>query len=59
MVDEVAIIGVGMHPWGKWGRNFVEYGVAAIRDAVVDAGIAADPHRALFGELVNVASTVR
>ncbi|MEI2654794.1 MAG: lipid-transfer protein [Microthrixaceae bacterium] len=39
MVDEVAIIGVGMHPWGKWGRNFVEYGVAAIRDAVADAGI--------------------
>ena len=21
----------GMHPWGKWGRNFVEYGVAAAR----------------------------
>ncbi len=29
MVDDVAILGVGMHPWGKWGRNFVEYGVAA------------------------------
>ena len=39
MVDDVAIIGVGMHPWGKWGRNFVEYGVAAIRAAVEDAGI--------------------
>ena len=25
----VAVLGVGMHPWGKWGRNFVEYGVAA------------------------------
>ena len=25
---QVAILGVGMHPWGKWGRNFVEYGVA-------------------------------
>jgi acetyl-CoA acetyltransferase len=39
MVDEVAILGVGMHPWGKWGRNFVEYGVKAARDALADAGI--------------------
>ena len=39
MSGDVAIIGAGMHPWGKWGRNFVEYGVAAIRDAVADAGI--------------------
>ena len=36
---EVAVLGVGMHPWGKWGRNFVEYGVAAARDALRDAGI--------------------
>ena len=38
-VDQVAVLGVGMHPWGKWGRNFVEYGVAAARDALADAGI--------------------
>ena len=38
-VDEVAILGVGMHQWGKWGRNFVEYGVAAARDALADAGV--------------------
>ena len=37
---EVAILGVGMHPWGKWGRNFVEYGVKAARDALADAGLA-------------------
>lgn len=36
---DVAVAGVGMHPWGKWGRNFVEYGVAAARDALRDAGI--------------------
>ena len=30
---EVAILGVGMHPWGKWGRNFVEYGVVAAQAA--------------------------
>jgi acetyl-CoA acetyltransferase len=38
-VDEVAVIGVGMHQWGKWGRNFVEYGVKAANDALTDAGI--------------------
>jgi acetyl-CoA acetyltransferase len=37
---DVAILGVGMHPWGKWGRNFVEYGVAAARAALSDAGLA-------------------
>jgi len=36
---EVAILGVGMHPWGKWGRNFVEYGVHAAQAALKDAGI--------------------
>ena len=40
MAKEVAILGVGMHPWGKWGRSFVEYGVAAARDALADAGVA-------------------
>ncbi len=38
-MDEVAIIGVGMHPWGKWGRNFTEYGVVAAREALADAGV--------------------
>ncbi|MFN2545439.1 MAG: lipid-transfer protein [Actinomycetota bacterium] len=37
--SEIAVLGVGMHPWGKWGRNFVEYGVAAARDALADAGV--------------------
>lgn len=36
---EIAILGVGMHPWGKWGRNFVEYGIAAVRAALDDAGL--------------------
>ena len=39
MAEDVAILGVGMHPWGKWGRNFVEYGVAAAKDALEDAGL--------------------
>jgi acetyl-CoA acetyltransferase len=29
-----------MHPWGKWGRNFVEYGVVAAQAALADAGVA-------------------
>jgi acetyl-CoA acetyltransferase len=36
---DVAVLGVGMHEWGKWGRPFVEYGVKAAQDALEDAGI--------------------
>jgi acetyl-CoA acetyltransferase len=36
---DVAILGVGMHPWGKWGRNFVEYGIVAAQQALADAGL--------------------
>jgi len=35
---DIAILGAGMHPWGKWGRNFVEYGVVAAQAALADAG---------------------
>jgi len=38
-MDEIAILGVGMHPWGKWGRNFVEYGTAAAHEALADAAV--------------------
>jgi acetyl-CoA acetyltransferase len=36
---DVAVLGVGMHPWGKWGRPFTEYGVVAARAALADAGV--------------------
>lgn len=39
MPERVAVLGVGMHPWGKWGRNFVEYGLVAAREALADAGV--------------------
>lgn len=39
VTGEVAVLGAGMHPWGKWGRGFVEYGVAAARAALADAGL--------------------
>ncbi|GAA1889567.1 lipid-transfer protein [Streptantibioticus ferralitis] len=37
MTDDIAVLGAGMHPWGKWGRRFVEYGVTAARSALSDA----------------------
>jgi acetyl-CoA acetyltransferase len=37
---DVAVLGVGMHPWGKWGRNFVSYGVHAAREALKDSDVA-------------------
>jgi len=39
MTGEVAVLGAGMHPWGKWGRSFVEYGTVAARAALTDAGV--------------------
>lgn len=39
MNHDVAILGVGMHPWGKWGRDFTEYGVVAARAALADANL--------------------
>ncbi|MGW2332021.1 lipid-transfer protein [Streptomyces sp. NPDC001700] len=39
MTGEVAVLGAGMHPWGKWGRSFVEYGTKAARAALADAGL--------------------
>ncbi|HZQ84344.1 MAG TPA: lipid-transfer protein [Acidimicrobiales bacterium] len=52
--SEVAVLGVGMHPWGKWGRNFVEYGLAAAGDALTDAGVTWDDI-----EFVSGADTIR
>jgi acetyl-CoA acetyltransferase len=37
--DDVIVMGAGMHPWGKWGRDFTEYGVVAARAALADAGV--------------------
>jgi acetyl-CoA acetyltransferase len=54
MVDDVVVAGVGMHPWGKWGRSFVSYGVAAAREALRDAGVAwSDVQLCVGGETVR------
>ncbi len=36
---EVAVLGVGMHPWGKWEKPFYRCGVEAAIDALDDAGV--------------------
>jgi acetyl-CoA acetyltransferase len=51
---DVAVLGVGMHPWGKWGRNFVEYGTVAAHAALADAGVTWDDI-----EFVAGADTIR
>jgi acetyl-CoA acetyltransferase len=38
-MDDLAIIGVGMHPWVKCGRNFAEYGTFAAREALAEARV--------------------
>ena len=40
--EAVAVLGVGMHEWGKWGRPFHEYGIEAALAALDDAGIGWD-----------------
>ncbi|MEW9553813.1 lipid-transfer protein [Nonomuraea sp. NPDC050783] len=39
MSGDVVVLGTGMHPWGKQGRPFLEYGLAAARAALQDAGL--------------------
>ena len=54
MSHDVAVAGVGMHPWGKWGRNFVTYGVHAARAALADSGVDwADVDLVVGGETVR------
>ncbi len=54
-VGEIAILGAGMHPWGKFvGKSFVDLGVHAARTALKDADVD-------WGEIqfVSGANTVR
>lgn len=40
MEKDVAVLGVGAHPWGKFpGKDFVDLAVAAAREAFKDAGV--------------------
>jgi acetyl-CoA acetyltransferase len=37
---DLVVLGAGMHPWGKWGKNFVDYGLVAAKAALADADVA-------------------
>jgi acetyl-CoA acetyltransferase len=39
MTNDVAIIGVGLHPFGRFDKSAIEMGAEAIRLALADAGI--------------------
>ena len=39
MSNEVAIVGIGMHPFGRHERSGMEQGVYAVREACRDAGV--------------------
>lgn len=54
MTGDVAVLGAGMHPWGKWGHSFVAYGTTAARNALADAGVQWRDVRSVVG-----AGTVR
>lgn len=47
--EPLYILGAGMHPWGKWGRDFTEYGVVAARAALADAGLNAQQIQFIAG----------
>jgi acetyl-CoA C-acetyltransferase len=49
MSDDVAIIGIGLHPFGRHELSGVEQGAVAVRAALTDAGIAWRDVRAAFG----------
>ena len=56
---DIAILGVGMHPWGKWGKNFVEYGVVAAHAALADAGVLSSGQAAgVIDDLPTVAELI-
>jgi acetyl-CoA C-acetyltransferase len=49
-VEDVAIIGVGLHPFGRFGpRSAIDMGADAVRAALADAGIAWSDVQFAFG----------
>lgn len=39
MTSDVAIIGVGLHPFGRFEKTAMEMGAEAIQAALADAGV--------------------
>lgn len=62
MSNGVAIIGVGIHPFGRFDKSAVEMGAEAIRSALLDAGISWEDVQFGFGgshEVSNPDSVTR
>ncbi|HVX21100.1 MAG TPA: lipid-transfer protein [Acidimicrobiales bacterium] len=39
-MEEVYVVGIGAHPWGKFpGKSFIDLGAEAVRNALKDAGV--------------------
>jgi len=39
-MEEVVVVGIGAHPWGKFPeKNFIDLGAEAVRNALADAGV--------------------
>lgn len=39
VLEFVYILGVGMYLWGKWGNDFIEYGVVVVCVVLWDVGV--------------------
>jgi acetyl-CoA acetyltransferase len=57
-VEDVAIIGVGLHPFGRFpGKTIFDIGADATRDALRDAGIKWEDVQIAYGGSVEVSNT--
>jgi acetyl-CoA acetyltransferase len=57
-VDDVAIVGVGLHPFGRFpGKSAFDMGADAIRDALHDAGVHWGDIQIAFGGSVEASNT--
>src|SRR4051794_24792638 len=57
-MDDVAIIGVGLHPFGRFGdKTAFDMGADAVADALADAGVEWNEVGAAFGGSWEVAQT--
>ena len=57
-MEDVAIIGVGLHPFGRFpGKSAFDMGADAIRGALDDAGITWDDVQIAFGGSVEASNT--
>ena len=60
MSDDVAIVGIGMHPFGRHdGVTGMEQGAVAIRNACADAGVEWGDLQFAFGEVLRQVRRMR